>query len=220
MRAVICDDHALFADSLADVLSTSGIEIAAVTYTPEDALRALGSSAVDVCSLDVMFGNTSVLDRLAEFRWAAPRARLILLSGILDAAAVSAGRAAGVSGFADKRQSAAEIVTTFLKVAAGQTVVPACLRGIPGPRRSASEPNEAARRLASYLTPRERQVLSALVGGSDTTGLARQLGVTTTTARCHIQSILIKMNVHSRLEAATTAVRIGLLDPESGEWYF
>jgi two-component system, NarL family, nitrate/nitrite response regulator NarL len=167
----------------------------------------------------VMFGSTSVIDRLADFRRAAPRTRLILLSGYLDAATISAGRAAGFAGFAEKTQSVAEIVTTFLKVAAGQMVVPASVRGVPGPRRAGAQPDPTARRLASLLTPRERQVLSALVGGVDTSTLADRLGVTTGTARCHIQSILIKMRVHSRLEAATTAVRIGLLDPESGDWY-
>jgi two-component system nitrate/nitrite response regulator NarL len=219
MRVLICDDHAVFAETLADLFSSSGIDVVTVAYTPDEAITALATAQIDVCSLDVMFGEVSLLDRLAEIRRAAKRTRFMLLTGNLDASTVSAGRAAGITGFADKNQSAADIIGTVLKVAAGQFVVPNTFRRIPVPRQALSESAHAARRLASYLTPRERQVLSALVVGDDTTGLAKHLGIARATARCHVQSLLVKMNVHSRLEAATTAVRLGLLDPETGDWW-
>ena len=219
MRVLICDDHAVFAETLADLFSSSGIDVVTVAYTPDEAITALATAQIDVCSLDVMFGEVSLLDRLAEIRRAAKRTRFMLLTGNLDASTVSAGRAAGITGFADKSQSAADIIGTVLKVAAGQFVVPNTFRRIPVPRQALSESAHAARRLASYLTPRERQVLSALVVGDDTTGLAKHLGIARATARCHVQSLLVKMNVHSRLEAATTAVRLGLLDPETGDWW-
>jgi two-component system nitrate/nitrite response regulator NarL len=72
--------------------------------------------------------------------------------------------------------------------------------------------------LAAFLTPREREVLSALVCGDDTKKVARSLGIAAATARCHIQSLLTKMGAHSRLEAATTAVRSGMINPETGQW--
>jgi DNA-binding NarL/FixJ family response regulator len=219
MRVLICDDHAVFADTLANLFSSSGIEFVTVAYSPGEAVRALATAQIDVCSLDVMYGEVSLLDRLPEIRRAANRTRFMLLTGALDAATVSAGRAAGITGFADKRQSAADIIATVLKVAAGQFVVPNSFRRLPVPRQPLSESAQAGRRLASYLTPREQQVLSALVLGDDTTGLAKKMGIARATARCHVQSLLVKMNVHSRLEAATTAVRLGLLDPETGDWW-
>jgi two-component system nitrate/nitrite response regulator NarL len=48
--------------------------------------------------------------------------------------------------------------------------------------------------------------------------VARSLGIASTTARCHIQSLLTKMGAHSRLEVATVAVRSGMVSPASGEW--
>lgn len=220
MKVLICDDHAVFADALGHLVSTSGIEVVAVTYTLDSAMEVLTETHVDVCSLDVMFGAVSVLDRLPEVRRSSKRTRFMLLTALLDVSAVSAARAAGFSGFADKSQSAADIIATFFKVAAGQLVMPCALRRVPIPRQVSSESVQAARRLASYLTPREREVLSALVAGVDTTGLAKRMGITRATARCHIQSLLVKMNVHSRLEAATTAVKLGLLDAETGDWRF
>jgi two-component system nitrate/nitrite response regulator NarL len=95
---------------------------------------------------------------------------------------------------------------------------------IPGDRSAepvgavACQESSTAHRLATFLTKREREVLSALVRGSDTMNLASSLGISQTTARCHIQSVLTKMGVHSRLEAATGAVRHGMIRPDTGEW--
>jgi two-component system nitrate/nitrite response regulator NarL len=56
------------------------------------------------------------------------------------------------------------------------------------------------------------------VRGQDTARLARSLGVAETTARCHVQAVLMKLGAHSRLEAATTAVRYGMVNPADGRW--
>ena len=89
------------------------------------------------------------------------------------------------------------------------------------PRASApagSASADAARRSASLLTPREREALGHLVLGADTKGVARAMGVTYATARSHIQMALTKLGVHSRVEAAAAALRLGLINPETGEW--
>ena len=67
-------------------------------------------------------------------------------------------------------------------------------------------------RLAAHLTDRERQCLELLVEGHRTTTMARGLGVSTTTVRTHVQSVLTKLGVHSRLEAASLALRHSLID--------
>jgi two-component system nitrate/nitrite response regulator NarL len=86
-----------------------------------------------------------------------------------------------------------------------------------GARPIARHANDA-QRLAYFLTPREREVLSALVRGDDTRSVSGALGISVTTVRCHIQSLLTKMGAHSRLEVATTAVREGMVNPTNGEW--
>ncbi len=67
-------------------------------------------------------------------------------------------------------------------------------------------------RLAAYLTIRERQCLQLLVEGLDTAQMAVRLGVSPATVRTHVQSLLTKLGVHSRLEAASLAVRHRLLE--------
>jgi DNA-binding NarL/FixJ family response regulator len=141
----------------------------------------------------------------------------VLLSGQIDRALVDAGRAAGVRGIAHKRQPVVEILAIIERVNAGDTALPdGEAFGSPGP--AAARSVNDAQRLAAFLTPREREVLSALVCGYDTTKIARSLDIAAATARCHVQSVLTKIGAHSRLEAATTAVRCGMINPGTGAW--
>lgn len=217
MDILLCDDHVVFANCLADLLTSQRINVVAVTYEPGEAVRTLRRVHVDVAVLDVVYGDRgqTVFDHLPAIRAASPSTRLAVLTGRLDDETLSSCRAAGIVGFAEKRQSGAAITTMIERVAAGEVVLPTPRRVEITGRPAA---NAAVRRLAGYLTARERQVLSLLTTGCDTTSLARTLGVTQATARSHVQSTLIKLNVHSRLEAAAMAVRCGLVDPATGDW--
>jgi two-component system nitrate/nitrite response regulator NarL len=79
-------------------------------------------------------------------------------------------------------------------------------------------PRSEAQRLAHYLTPREREVLTRLVRGESTTTLARTMQITRSTARSHVQSVLTKLGVHSQREAVIAAARYGLVSVNTGEW--
>jgi two-component system nitrate/nitrite response regulator NarL len=85
----------------------------------------------------------------------------------------------------------------------------------PRPARDRARSDDA-RRLAAFLTGRERECLNLLVEGLDTSSIATKLGVSAATVRTHVQSVLTKLGVHSRLEAASYAVRYGLLDEATG----
>ncbi|MGH3753399.1 MAG: helix-turn-helix domain-containing protein [Pseudonocardiaceae bacterium] len=69
-----------------------------------------------------------------------------------------------------------------------------------------------ARRLAAHLTARERECLVLLIEGLGTRAMTLRLGVSTTTVRSHVQGLLTKLGVHSRLEAAAFAVRYDLVE--------
>ncbi|HEY7593806.1 MAG TPA: LuxR C-terminal-related transcriptional regulator [Actinophytocola sp.] len=71
---------------------------------------------------------------------------------------------------------------------------------------------ESAHRLAGHLTEREWQCLELLVRGLNTRAMARALSVSVTTVRTHVQSLLAKLGVNSRLQAVALTVRTGLLD--------
>jgi two-component system nitrate/nitrite response regulator NarL len=215
MRVLICDYHVVFAESLAHLFESRGMRVVAVTHQPDDTIAAVRGIDVDVCLLDVQFGPRTAIGMLPELCAASPGTRVVLLAAEVDHVLVAAGRAAGVHGIADKHQTVSEIIDIIDRVHRGESVIPAILPlAVPAPHRPAND----AQRLASFLTPRERQVLSALVRGDDTNKLARSLGIAAATARCHIQNVLTKLGAHSRLEAATSAVRNGMVSPETGAW--
>lgn len=213
MKVVICDDHAVFADSLAIVLGESGHDVVGVVYSPEEAAGLLPSAAADVCLIDLQFPSGSVLESLPELVCSAPGTRFVVLSGSIDAELLDAALATGVRGFAHKGQQAEEIVGMLARVHAGEVVVDPAT-GTRMPLRPQSE----AQRLAHYLTPREREVLTRLVRGENTATLARSMTITRSTARSHVQSVLTKLGVHSQREAVIAAARHGLVSVNTGEW--
>jgi DNA-binding NarL/FixJ family response regulator len=81
--------------------------------------------------------------------------------------------------------------------------------------RRRQEHDEAVRRL-SRLTTREREVLTLLAQGGDNDSIAQVLVISPQTARTHIQNVLVKLGVHSRLEAAALAIHNGLLSEPVG----
>jgi two-component system nitrate/nitrite response regulator NarL len=213
VKVVICDDHAVFADSLAMVLSESGHDVVGVAYSPEEAVRLLPSAAADICLIDLQFPTGTALDSLPELICSAPATRFVVLSGSIEADLLDAAIAVGVRGFAHKGQQADEIVAMLARVHAGELVVDPATGS-----RLALRPQSEAQRLAHYLTPREREVLTRLVRGENTATLARTMKITRSTARSHVQSVLTKLGVHSQREAVIAAARHGLVSVNTGEW--
>jgi len=91
---------------------------------------------------------------------------------------------------------------------AGGVVLSLSARAAHGPARHSTRYPA----LDHLLTPREREVLARLVYGESTTSMARSMGVRLSTLRTHIDSVLIKLGVHSRLEAVAYAVREGIIE--------
>jgi two-component system, NarL family, nitrate/nitrite response regulator NarL len=213
LRLLLCNDHRLFAESLALVLGEAGFDIVAVTHSYDETLAELGRHDVDVCVLDLCQAPGPRPDRLAKVRAAAPVARIVLLSRHSHAADplldTTGGDGAGTGACAVvyRDQGITDIVRTIERVGAGHRV--------PHPDPTSPTAGDAA---PARLTARERQVLGLLVRGKDTTGVARAMGVRPATARSHIQSVLKKLGAHTRIEAAAAAVRGGLVDAETGAW--
>ena len=122
------------------------------------------------------------------------------------------GHGCGASGYVHQSRGIDALVCALERVLNGEIVI-----DVPdAPPRRPAEPNHALR-LAAHLTGRERQCLLMLVEGLDTAAMVERLGVSRTTVRTHLQAVLTKLGVHSRLEAASFAVRHRLPDLWSEE---
>ena len=210
MRLVLCDDHRLLAEALATALRAHGHEVVAVATTPEDGLRAVVDHHPDVCLLDVGFPGASGLDLVAQIVSAHEETKVLMLSGRSNPDVVNAALTAGAAGFVLKEQGIDRILQALERVLAGEAVVDSGLLraalSVPVPRRSLE-----SQRLRS-LTSREREALRRIAAGESTKEVARAMHVSESTARTHVQNVLTKLGVRSRLQAAALVAREGLPD--------
>ncbi|HEX3785677.1 MAG TPA: response regulator transcription factor [Pseudonocardiaceae bacterium] len=204
---VLADDHAIFVDALSTVLTRQGFIIAAVTNSLAQTVTAVGQRRPHVCLIDRHFGDGDSIGILGRLITSSPRTKILMLSADRDPDGMAGALGAGASGYLHKTRPLASLTSAIGDVLRDKVVVD--LPSPPPERRSAEHAD--AHRLAAHLTGREWQCLELLIDGFDTTTMARRLGVSRTTVRTHVQALLTKLGVHSRLEAASFAVRHKLL---------
>lgn len=206
---VLGDDHAVFTDSLRSVLTTTGFTVLAVARSLAATIDALRDHQPDVCLLDRHFPDGDAIKSIGNVTAISPDTRVLILTADGDTDSVPQAVREGATGYVHKTWGIRTLIEAVERVLRGEVVIDA-------PRGTRRRPlSTQARRLATGLTARERECLALLVEGLNTTAMATKLGVSPTTIRSHVQAILIKFGVHSRLEAATLAVRFDLVDQQS-----
>jgi len=210
MRVLVVDDHKLFAEAVQLALEKHGMEVVVAT-SPDEGLEAAVRMSPDVVLLDIGLPGRSGLDLGREILEERPDAKIVVVTSFDDQRALQEAVRLGFHGFLTKDTKLPQLVRAITDVAEGQLVVPHRL----AIRRRNGE-SEESDLLASQLTRREREVLSLLALGSNSSEIARALVVSPNTVRTHVQSILAKLQVHSRLEAVAFATRHQLLATPPG----
>ncbi len=207
MRVVVCDDHRIFGEGLAVVLKQRGLEVVACVTHPSDAATAILEHQADVLLLDLMFPSGSGLAAISEVRNLAPDCRIVVLSAFSDGEMTDVALRAGADAYVSKDDDVRRVVLA-IKEASASGMTPS-VRVAQERARAHRAPE---RRLAAqFLTPRERQVLACLAEGQSTERLAREMGISYSTARTHIQNVLSKLGAHSKLEAVALAIEYSLV---------
>ena len=208
---VLADDHAAFAQALAEVLDDDDRRVVAVACTAEDALEAVRTTSPDLCLIDRWFDDVDGLDLLPAVRAACSELRIIVFTADPDHDGPRQALSRGADGFVHKTRGVSALLSALDHVLEGETVVELPPRWTTPRRIDPADP----RQLATHLTERERQCLALLVDGLSTPEMAARLGVGITTVRTHVQGVLMKLGVHTRLEAAAHAVRHGIVVQEA-----
>jgi len=141
-----------------------------------------------------------------------PDIAIVVLSASTDPRAAAEAVASGFLGFLPKESSLATVVEAIRSAVDGRPMVMPSARALP---RSNTRPARDAMQV-STLTAREQQVLQLIVGARGSRAIADELHISTNTVRTHVQSILTKLQVHTRLEAAAFALRHGLVEQRRG----
>jgi two-component system, NarL family, nitrate/nitrite response regulator NarL len=214
LRIVIADTQRIFAGALESLLRRSGHEVVSCVARLDDAADVVMREQADACLLDADLAGNCQPGALQEAIAHSPRTAFVVLADSPESS-LSGTLAAGVHGAALKTDDFVEVLRVLTGAAArlaqraaGGTVLSLSVQAAYRPvRRSTRYPA-----LHHLLTPREREVLARLVHGQSTTDMARSMGVRLSTTRTHVDSVLIKLGVHSRLEAVAYAVREGIVD--------
>jgi two-component system nitrate/nitrite response regulator NarL len=208
MKLILGDDQAIFLDALSTVLVQRGYEVGAVARSPEEMIAHVRHQRPDACLIDCNLEVDEGLRTIQRVIEASQDTTVVVLGADPDAESAELALDAGASGYLHQSRGVEVLVSALERVPNGERVV-----DLPdtGPARKPRRSSHADT-VAATLTARERECLSLLVAGLDTAAIMARMGVSRTTVRTHLQAVLTKLGVHSRLEAASFAVRHNLVD--------
>jgi DNA-binding NarL/FixJ family response regulator len=203
---LLADSQPLFNEALEALLSRGGVhQVIGRCSLAEDAFAYVGSLRPDLVLVDAVLGLAGSPNLVSRMLEAHPEARVIVLGDDHDADLLVNAIRSGAAGVVGKTYGAGTVLRVARAVLEGEGAVP---RGmlLELARRMVSR-NRTSDSPLARLSPRERQVLALLSRGWDNPRIARELFISQHTVRTHIQNILEKLGMHSKLEAATFAMQ-------------
>jgi DNA-binding NarL/FixJ family response regulator len=207
IRVLVVDDHEVFGASLARSLGDEDdLDVVGTVTNIPDALAALERDGADVVLSDFRLADGDGVALTRQIAQAWPDTAVVMLTASNDEAVLSSALEAGCAGFVTKSESLETVIAAIRGAAVGEAVITPALLARLLPRLS-SRP--AGRN--PDLTRREREVLTLIVRGGTNQNIADELVLSRDTVRNHVSSILSKLGVHSKLQAAAVATQRGLV---------
>ena len=211
IRVMLVDRQHLFRTSLCKVLNREGLNVVADVATAGEALDVLEREHVDVVLLDLNTPDMAGPAATGRIAAAAPDVTLLVLTASTQNEDVLGALVAGASGYLLKDEAVEDIVTGVVRAAvAGETLISPRIAAMVVGRLRELTPETAEPKLApgdSPLSPREVEVLRLIAAGRDNPDIARELFISQSTVKRHVEAILGKLGVENRVQAAVAAVR-------------
>jgi two-component system NarL family response regulator len=212
IRVVAVDDHDLFRSGLVRLLSEQdGIDVIEQAADGERGVRVVLRERPDVVLMDLGLPGMSGIEATRRILEQMPAAKVLVLT-ISDAERdVSEAILAGARGYLLKESTLEEIVGGIRSAALGQsTLSPRVAAGLLD-RLRALEQSGRAREGEAELTARELEILGLIAAGKDNAEIAAELVISAQTVKNHVSSILAKLRLENRIQAAVYAVRRNLV---------
>jgi DNA-binding NarL/FixJ family response regulator len=209
IRVLIADDHAVVRQGLRTFLELQeDVEVVADVSDGEAALAAAAEHEPDVVLMDLVMPGVGGVEAIQRLREARPQARVLVLTSFLDDEKLFPAVRAGAAGYLLKDVEPDALVRAIRTVADGEALLHPAVAA-----RLVEEVSETPRpAVAETLTARERDVLALIARGMPNKLIARELGIAEKTVKTHVSSILGKLGLTDRTQAALYAVRSGLLE--------
>jgi two-component system nitrate/nitrite response regulator NarL len=221
VQLLVVDDHNLFRRGLIALLSQDGrFEVTCEAADMGEALRCAQRSRPDLILLDNHLPGVRGVDGIAALKEAAPGARVLMLTVSENEDDLAAALQAGADGYLLKTVESDQLCESIVKVLGGESVVsPEMMTKLVAAFRA--KPPSSARLVAAstagteaagiaLLSAREREVLSLIARGASNKVIARSLEIAETTVKIHVQHILRKLQLSSRVQAAVYAAGLNI----------
>ena len=212
VRVLLVEDHRLFRQGLRQLLEEHGHRVVAEAPTAREGVRLASECRPDVIVLDLQLPGTPGLDAIPAFLEAAPGTRILVMTASSDERDVMEALASGAVGYMLKDASVEEILAGIRAAASGDSALsPVIARKlVQHLRQAARDRPPADEPAAPALTDREADVLRLVAAGRENAEIAAELFVSVGTVKGHVASLLQKLGVENRVQAAAEAVRRGL----------
>jgi two-component system, NarL family, response regulator LiaR len=210
IRILIADDHSVVRQGLKMFLGLDPeLEVVGEAEDGRQALHFAERLRPDVVLMDLLMPHMDGVAATAAIRQALPDTEVIALTSVLEDEHVVGAVRAGAIGYLLKNTDADELRRAIKAAAAGQVqLAPEAARRLMREVRSPEQP-------AMPLSDRETEVLRLLAAGLANKEIARDLSIGEQTVKTHVSSILGKLGVQSRTQAALYAQKAGLVEPGS-----
>lgn len=201
IRLLVVDDHVIVRKGLVSLLnSVEGLSVVAEASDGEQAIETFRVAQPDVTLMDLRLPKLAGADAIAKIREEFPGARIIVLTTFDGDEDIYRALQAGAKGYLLKGMDAAELTDAIRAVYAGKSRIPAFVA------------EKLAERMGGpALTTREIEVLKRIVAGRSNKEIAGDLNISEATVKTHINSILSKLGVSDRTQAATSALQRGIV---------
>ncbi len=220
IRILVVDDHTLFRRGLTALLGRDpALTVIGDAADAGTAQRRAQELQPDLILLDNHLGGVNGVDAIPALQEAAPQARILMLTVSEDSEDLATALRNGACGYLLKTMEGEALTQAIYRAMAGESVVAPEMTGklVLAYRNAAAAGVQQTPLHArsdsplATLTPRELDILRAITAGASNKEIARQLSIAETTVKIHVQHILRKLDVSTRVHAAVLASESGLL---------
>ncbi|MGO9491776.1 MAG: response regulator [Terracidiphilus sp.] len=205
IRVLVVEDHNVVRQGLVALLNlVEGIDVVGEAADGEEAIAQFRSHKPDVTLIDLRLPKLAGVEVIQQVRSESPQARFVVLTTYDGDEDIYRALKSGAKAYLLKGMTTEELITTIREVHAGRSHIPAAIAERLAERMGTED-----------LTPREAQVLEQIVSGKSNKEIATELAISEATVKTHINTLLSKLGVTDRTQAATAAIRRGIVPFES-----
>lgn len=217
IRLVLADDHEVTRTGFVALLAGNP-EFAVVGQASdgEEALALCEQLRPDIAILDIRMPRLNGLGAARLLQQRQPEVKVVIFTMDDSPDHLEAAMTAGAVGYLLKDASRDEVIGALQRVAQGEEALNSAVSARL--LRRMTERGNGQIPQAQALTARERQVLGLVAGGFSNREIGEKLGITTGTAKAHVERVIGKLGASDRTQAAVRGIALGLVAQPSGQW--